>query len=190
MARSGVTPKTKVTEEVAREIPWKPFVVVAVIAAAIFAIVRFDPQPPGVSYPSLGNQHIPSVETPHADYNSSPPSSGPHLGVLAEWRVHDEALPEELFIHNLEDGGVVFTYNCPDGCDDLTTGLGAIVEDGSRRLLTPYESEITDGTATYRAAAVAWTRVYYFDELTDDVRGDIDTFVGLYEGLDHHATTN
>lgn len=189
MARSAIPNKPEVVSQGAREIPWKGIGVVAVIAAAIGALVAFDPQPPGVVFPSLGNQHIADPTVPHVPYNSAPPSSGPHVGSLANWGVHEETLPEELFVHNMEDGGVVFAYDCPDGCDDLVAGLTEIVADGSRRVLTPYTGIVHDGVQ-YRAAAAAWTRVYYFDELTDEVRSDLDTFTGLYEGLDHHATTN
>ncbi len=188
MARPASTKKAEVVEQ-AREIPWKPLAVVAVVAAAIAAIVFFDPQPPGVTFPSLGNVHIASPDQPHTPYNSSPPSSGPHLGVLAEWGTHEDPVPEELFIHNLEDGGVVFTYDCPDGCDDLVAGLTEIVDAGSRRLMTPYSGIQYDGD-TFRAAAIAWTKVYYFDEITDDVRSDLETFVDLYEGVDHHVSSN
>lgn len=188
MARSNTTKQSEPAQQV-REIPWKPFAVVGVIAAAIAAIVIFDPQPPGVSFPNLGNLHIATADQPHTPYNSAPPSSGPHLGVLAEWGVHEDPVPQELFVHNMEDGGVVFTYDCPDGCDDLVGGLSEIVEGGSRRLLTPYEGIEHDGTG-YRAAAAAWTKVFYFDELTDDVRNDLETFIDLYEGVDHHVTSN
>jgi hypothetical protein len=53
----------------------------------------------------LGNQHIDVPQT-FDDYNSTPPTSGPHYGQLAAWGVHEQPLPNELQIHNLEDGGV------------------------------------------------------------------------------------
>ncbi len=189
MARSSVPQKPEPVAPQARAIPWKGMVVVGVIAVGIGALAFFDPQPPGVTFPSMGNDHIADPSQATAPYNSSPPSSGPHLGVLANWGVHDEALPVPLFIHNMEDGGVVFTYDCPDGCDELVSGLTEIVEDGSRRLLTPYTGIEHEGQS-YRGAVAAWTKVYYFDDLTEDVRSEIETFVGLYEGLDHHLTTN
>jgi hypothetical protein len=160
--------------------------VVGVIAAAIAAIVIFDPAPPGVDFADLGNLHIASPDAEHPPYNSTPASSGPHLGVLAEWGAHDAAVQEELFVHNLEDGGVVFAYDCDADCPDLVAGLTDIVQGGSRRLLTPYEGGIEHEGQSYRGAAMAWTKVYYFDELTDSVVSDLETFVDLYEGLDHH----
>jgi hypothetical protein len=42
---------------------------------------------PGDFYPSQGNEHIPTAETPHVPYNSDPPTSGPHLPYIAPWGV-------------------------------------------------------------------------------------------------------
>jgi hypothetical protein len=54
--------------------------------------------------------------------------------------------------------------------------------------VTPFEGEIADKSGTrYRAAAVAWTRVYYFDELNDETIGEIKAFIRAFEGIDHHA---
>lgn len=187
MARTGssTTSRSKAASQ-AREIPWKPLAVLAAIVVAGVIIAAFDPDPPGVAFADLGNQHIPAPDAPHTPYNSTPPSSGPHLGSLAQWGVHEEPLPPQLFVHNLEDGGVVFTYDCAEACPELVEGLTAIVQDGPRRVLTAYDGIEHEGRS-YRAAAVAWTKVYYFDELTDEVVSDIGTFVDLYEGLDHHV---
>ena len=189
MPRSSVPKKPEAQKQPQRQVPWRGLAVVGFVLVGVGALVAFDPQPPGVTFPSLGNDHIADPTAEHIPYNSSPPSSGPHVGVLANWGVHEERLPAELFVHNLEDGGVVFTYDCPDGCDDLVTGLAEIVEAGPRRVLTPYEGIEHEGVQ-YRGAAAAWTKVYYFDEVTDDFRSDLEMFLSLYEGLDHHVTTN
>lgn len=165
-----------------------PAIGVAVLVALV-ALVVLDPPPPGVEFPSQGNLHLSAIEEPHAEYNSSPPSSGPHVGFLANWGPSDEPIPAELFIHNLEDGGVVLAYNCPEGCQELQDGLEAIVTDvGAGTLSTPYEDSIVDPDGNeYRAAAVAWTRVFYFDELTPDVESEVETFISLYRGIDNHV---
>ena len=159
------------------------------VVAALVALVLLDPPPPGVEFPSQGNVHLAAIDEPHPPYNSSPPSSGWHMGFLAEWGVSEEPLPPELYIHNLEDRGIVIAYNCPDGCDELQADLTEFVEtEGGLLLLTPYEDSIVDPDGQeYRAAAVAWKRVYYFDEFDEATRGEVETFVSLYEGIDHHA---
>ncbi len=160
-----------------------------VVVVALAALVLLDPPPPGVEFPSQGNVHLSAFDEPHPEYNSSPPSSGWHMGVLANWGVSEEPLPPELYIHNLEDRGIVLAYNCPDGCEDLQGELTEFVEDEAGLLiLTPYEDTIVDPDGEqYRAAAVAWKRVFYFDQFDDSTRSELETFISLYQGIDHHA---
>ncbi len=80
---------------------------------------------PGQLVPSLGNAHIPSLDAQHEPYNSNPPTSGPHLDQLAVWGIHDQSIPDELQVHNLEDGGVMVQYNCEP---NSTTGENITVE--------------------------------------------------------------
>ncbi|HSJ27724.1 MAG TPA: DUF3105 domain-containing protein [Acidimicrobiia bacterium] len=181
-AKSTPDPSTK-----KKPTPWGGIITGAVVVLGIGALLAFDQPPPGVEFPSQGNFHLASIDQSHEPYNSSPPSSGPHVGFLANWGVHEDPVPEQLFVHNLEDGGVVITYDCPDGCADLRTGLTELVGDvGGRVVLTPYEGIEHEGVS-YRAAAVAWTRVFYFDELTEEDESELRTFIRLYEGIDHHA---
>ncbi|PIR46530.1 MAG: hypothetical protein COV07_03835 [Candidatus Vogelbacteria bacterium CG10_big_fil_rev_8_21_14_0_10_45_14] len=63
----------------------------------------------GESVPIQGQQHI-KVSASHPPYNSNPPSSGWHYANPAKWGVHEEELPDEQVIHNLEHGGIWITY--------------------------------------------------------------------------------
>ena len=71
----------------------------AAVAAAALVVVgmggwlyaRARGPAPGDFVPSLGNEHIPTAETPHVPYNSDPPTSGPHLPYIAPWGVHTAA---------------------------------------------------------------------------------------------------
>ncbi|MBA2321104.1 MAG: DUF3105 domain-containing protein [Deltaproteobacteria bacterium] len=49
-------------------------------------------------------------------YEDPPPSSGDHDGCWSRWGVHVDPVPDERWVHNLEHGGVVFLYDCPEGC--------------------------------------------------------------------------
>jgi hypothetical protein len=170
-----------------KPVPWGGIITGAVVVVGLGALIFFDSPPPGVAFPSQGNFHLTDVSQAHEPYNSTPGSSGPHVGQLASWGVHEDPIPEELFIHNLEDGGVVITYDCPEGCDDLKADLTEFVEDeGGRVVLTPYEGIEHEGVS-YRVAAVAWTRIFYFDELTDENESELRTFISIYEGIDNHA---
>ncbi len=161
------------------------------LAVAAFATyIYLQPEPPGEVFASLGNDHLASEFDTHVPYNSSPPSSGPHVGFLAAWGEQEAPVRPEIFLHNLEDGGVVLTYDCPDGCDDIVTGLrDAVVKDfpGDNLLLTEYPG-IVDATGTpHLGAAVAWTRVLYFDDWSEDTQDEVYGFIRLFEGLDHHV---
>jgi hypothetical protein len=162
----------------------------AAVVAAIAVLVITSPPPPGIEFASQGNTHLAALEEEHPAYNSAPPSSGWHFGGLADWMDHEEAVPPELFVHNLEDAGVVLTYDCPDGCDDLVQGLRDTVADnaGRRLLITPFDGIVNpvDGKA-YKGAAVAWTRVLYFDQLDEAGLKELQTFISSYEGIDHHV---
>ncbi|HEY7704177.1 MAG TPA: DUF3105 domain-containing protein [Acidimicrobiia bacterium] len=162
----------------------------AAVVAVIAVLVVTSPPPPGIEFASQGNTHLASLDEAHSPYNSAPPSSGWHFGGLAEWTEHEEAVQPELFVHNLEDAGVVLTYDCPDGCDGLLQGLRDTLaaNAGKRVLITPYEGIVNpvDGKA-YKGAAVAWTRVLYFNDLDADGLKELQTFISSYEGIDHHV---
>jgi hypothetical protein len=150
------------------------FALVLLVAGLFY--LAFRPQP-GDEVPSLGNQHI---EPPQrATYNSTPPTSGPHYESIAPWGVHDTPIPNELQVHNLEDGGVMVQYNCPDGCPDLVQQLTGVVGRFSREvILAPYPD------MEARIALTAWDRIDTMDEF-DEKR--ILKFIRAYRGRDHHV---
>lgn len=52
----------------------------------------------------------------HIDYSTNPPSSGPHYPIWASYTVYSTPIPCGFWVHCLEHGAVVFSYNCPSGC--------------------------------------------------------------------------
>jgi hypothetical protein len=66
----------------------------------------------GTLHEDQGRGHI-EVATEHDPYNSSPASSGPHYDTPAPWGIKDNEVIDEIFVHNLEHGGIVITYR-PD----------------------------------------------------------------------------
>ncbi len=93
-------------------------------------------------------------------YGSNPPSSGAHYPVWADFGVYDFALPRGYWVHNLEHGAVVVTYNCPEGCAQevaaATVWLAGLAPDATcpagrvRALLVP------DPELDVRWAASSW----------------------------------
>lgn len=145
--------------------------------AALLLWGLFTPEP-GEYVTSQGNAHVTEDQVGLSTYNTTPPTSGPHLGSLARWGVHDEPIPNELQVHNLEDGGVLVQYDCPDGCPDLVAELAGIVgRYGEGVILAPYPGMET------RIALTAWQRIDQFDDL-DEQR--IERFIRAYRGKDHH----
>lgn len=84
------------------------------------------------------------------DYPDPPPAGGPHDACWAAWGVHDDELRAESWVHNLEHGGVVFLYRCPDACAEEVAELAALVREREQALLTPY------GELPTRFGFVAW----------------------------------
>ena len=134
-------------------------------------------QQPGQFFPSLGNLHLATADTPHVPYNTDPPTSGPHLPYIAPWGIHTVPIPKELQVHNLEDGGALVQYNCE--CPDLVAKLRPIVERYKDRVvLAPYPP------MKPKIALTAWSRIDAFDDF-DERR--IVRFIEAYRGIDHHA---
>jgi hypothetical protein len=70
------------------------------------------------THASQGALHVPLCSS--VSYQTSPPSSGNHYPVWAAFGQYEFPLPPGFWVHDLEHGAVVISYNCPDGCaDDL-----------------------------------------------------------------------
>lgn len=153
--------------------------IATVIIAAIAINVIREAGKPGERFRSQGNLHIASLQTPHVPYNSDPPTSGPHMPGLAAWGSYTTVQPDELLVHNMEDGGVIMWYELGteeenntnvDLLNDVARGYSRIVIAPRANLGSPY-------------VLTAWTRLQRFDEL--DREGMI-RFIEAYEGIDHH----
>jgi hypothetical protein len=169
--------------------------VVLLIAVVVFLNIRNSRPVAGEEVlSSQGNYHIEFGSPAPIEYNSVPPSSGPHFGNLAAWNIYDAPQRYELLLHNLEDGGVIVYYQCEDGCPETVEQLRTIVEPylnaGRHVVMAPNDPNWTTGAGPLhkdmnaRIAVVAWTRVLKLDEV-DEVK--IRTFIDRYEGIDHHV---
>jgi len=114
--------------------------------------------------------HLPVDESPHVEgdieYPTLPPAGGPHNPCWYEFGIHEEAVPAERWVHNLEHGAIVFLYNCPDGCPDEVAALTILAQDlGPWVLMTPYPD------MDWRFAAVAWENRILVNCLDTDAMG-------------------
>lgn len=133
---------------------------IALAAGPLYSLLGAgSAQAQGTQFPNQGQEHINRGQT-HAAYNSNPPTSGPHYLDPAPWGVHEQPLPDEQLVHNLEHGGIVIHYNCPDGCTELVGQL--------RDLASGYRSKVLlaprpDPGVKCRITLTAWTWLDCFD---------------------------
>jgi len=132
---------------------------------------------PGTAVPVLRTPYLRHPGAPHPPYNSNPPTSGPRVRGLAEWGVHDLPIPLELQVHNLEHGGVIVQYNCPEPCPELVAKLRAVVERHDPAILAPYP------LMEHPIALTAWGRIDLLDQFDEE---RIVRFLEAYAGEDHH----
>ena len=175
---------------------WGGIAAIVLVVIGIVALNVWSNRPVGeeVSLRSQGNTHIPDDALKVIDYNSTPPTSGPHYGSFAPWGVHNEPIPYERILHNLEDGGVAIYYQCADGCPELVEQLEAVatpyIIGGEHVVLVPNDPNFVTAAGQIlhedmgnRVALAAWQRLDKFDEFeAERVRG----FIERYEGIDHH----
>ncbi|HMJ52543.1 MAG TPA: DUF3105 domain-containing protein [Polyangiaceae bacterium] len=106
--------------------------------------------------PIEGAQHVPICSP--VVYATNPPSSGNHYPMWADYRTYDRPILRGFWVHSLEHGAVVISYNCPGGCaaevasaQSFVDGLPADCGLMARRvILTP------DPDLDVRFAASAW----------------------------------
>jgi hypothetical protein len=98
----------------------------------------YSPSPPNTNATPVGQPidempHVHVAEGTLITYNHNPPTSGCHysLGVgkapiaPGVYPPSNAKLTPEYWVHNLEHGYIVVSYNCPTGCDSDLQALNA-----------------------------------------------------------------
>lgn len=122
----------------------------------------------GIQHKEQGKNHI-SRGQEHEPYNSEPASSGPHYadgGAPAPWGVYTEEVPEEVFLHNEEHGGVIVTYH-PDllPADQLKKLQALFAPPYSDKSFKPSKAIVTPRPKNTKAIQLAaWTYTLNLDE--------------------------
>ena len=118
--------------------------------------------PPGVvvtPHPSVsGGKRVPVMvsaehrpEGESIDYGTLPPASGPHWSRWADCGVHDEEVPDERVVHNMEHGHVIISYNLdPELAAVIERMAGSLDDFDSFGVMRPY-SKIGPGTVVMTA---------------------------------------
>ncbi len=64
-------------------------------------------------HPIEGETHVPVCSV--VDYLTNPPSSGNHYPIWAAYKTYADPVPRGFWVHDLEHGAIVVTYNCAVG---------------------------------------------------------------------------
>ena len=102
------------------EVPVVPFVVGATVAP------EEDLEGPGDHFPIQPSSILPEEES-FEEYNTVPPTSGPHWRQPAPWGIYASPIADERQVANLAHGGVIIQYNTDDS--RLIARLEAFVRD-------------------------------------------------------------
>lgn len=117
-----------------------------------------------------GVAHISDGEV-FADYNSNPPTSGPHYAAAAKWGIYEEELPDERLLHNLEHCGIWISYR-PDIPAEEKAKIEAFARGfPSKIIVTPRAKNSSP------IALAAWTRLLELDSFSEE---DANGFAALY----------
>jgi hypothetical protein len=133
--------------------------------------------------PMEDRQHLPAGGTSPIAYSTDPPTSGPHVEQIPEFKIHSQPITKELAVHGLEDAGVIINY-IPD-LDNLSVDKLASIASSyhelsggrSRVIMAPYPN------LSHPIVLTAWGRIDRLDSI-DEAR--IRLFIDEYAGIDHH----
>jgi len=138
------------------------FILVFILIAVSLGIVYWainrqpDPETNEVKVASMGENHIGSTEG--IEYNSNPPTSGPHLSEWQrDWKFYDSEVPTGALLHNMEHGGVVVYYK-PDISQETKDLLKKFTKNNFK-VITSANSDIP-----VPIAMAAWGVYEYFDD--------------------------
>ncbi len=91
---------------------WKIALIALVFVGSVFFIRAISMPPPGTRMPDLGREHVSEEAVASTQYNSNPPTSGPHLPTWVRPGIYTETQKEGELIHSLEHGYIIISYNC------------------------------------------------------------------------------
>lgn len=94
--------------------------------------------------------HVPELEDDF-EYNTSPPTSGPHFQIPVVWDFYSEPVEQFRLVHNLEHGGVALQFGEDVPEETVTQIRDWYLEDPNGIVVAPLP-ELGD-----RIALTAWT---------------------------------
>ncbi|MGW4210279.1 DUF3105 domain-containing protein [Lentzea sp. NPDC004789] len=133
-------------------------------------------QLPGRAVPSQGTRHLSYLGEQHESYNSSPPTSGPHMPWMISVGVYSEAIPDEYQVHLLEHGNVLVQYPT-DTPADTRDALEQIARWRPDKVVVAPNPALS-GTI----GVTAWQRIDLLDRFDDQrIRNFVTALAGRYD---------
>ena len=77
-------------------------------------------------FPLAAGAHV--AQCTPITYATNPPTSGPHYPLWARFKAYADRVPRGFWVHAMEHGAVVVTYNCPGGCAADVAALVAYLD--------------------------------------------------------------
>lgn len=109
------------------------------------------------------------------DYETTPPTSGPHHPSPADPGFYSQAVPEEALVHNLEHGQIVIWYD-PQAPAEVREQIESLVEqEPVATLAAPYDA-LPD---PYSLALTAWGASQMCEAIAQD---SVDEFRARFQG--------
>jgi hypothetical protein len=125
--------------------------------------------------PDEGRDHVPDGTT--VEYESEPPTSGPHYARWAQPDIYREVIPDEMLVHNLEHGHIVIYYHPTRITDQSAAKITELTRqyDGQWDAVLAVPRPEMD----FELVLTAWTFKLELDEFDEEL---IDAFVDAYRG--------
>ncbi len=109
---------------------------------------------------------------PHEPYSTDPASSGPHYadkGAPAQWGIYTQEIPDEVFLHNEEHGGVVITYGLDLPDDQVKKLQKLFAPPYSNPNFKPTKAIVTQRSKNTKPIELAsWTRTFNLDSYDEN----------------------
>ena len=177
----GAQTKVMVSKRIKKFLIW--FLVVLIVGGGIYWFAKRSQEKNylrkiySVEIPDQGRNHI-DVGAEHPDYNSNPPTSGPHYEKWESKGIYKEQRPDEGLVHNLEHGYIWISYR-PDAAPEIIKQLENFYGLGKKIIVEPRKEN------DKLIALAAWNRLDKFDpelseKLNDAELKRIDDFIDEY----------
>lgn len=125
------------------------------------------------THDDLGREHV--EEGTPVQYQTTPPTSGPHYAQWADPGFHEEPIDERRLVHNLEHGQVVFWYD-PNASPETLENLRQIVSTDRLALVAAPYPQVPSG---HDFVMTGWTASQACAEVSQEV---VNNFRRRFQG--------